>query len=132
MSPTPRTAPANAPSPAQGATLLCHSDALAEGQSRVFEVQDTTLFAIRHQGRAYLYVNRCPHRDVPLHWQDGGFLDDSASLIRCARHGALFLIEDGECVTGPCEGQRLQAVSCREDAEGLWAAPTPSPARDGR
>ena len=119
-------------SPPPGMTRLCRSDALPEGVSRLFERQDTTLFAVRHQGRAYLYVNRCPHRHVPLHWQDGGFLDDSGSLIRCARHGALFLIEDGECVTGPCEGQRLQPVRCWEDANGLWAAPTASPATDDR
>jgi len=119
-------------SPMPGMALLCRSEALPEGASRLFELQDTTLFAVRHQGRAYVYVNRCPHRHVPLHWQDGGFLDDSGSLIRCARHGALFLIEDGECVTGPCEGQRLQPVKCLEAAGGLWRATTASPATDDR
>lgn len=119
-------------SPTSGMTLLCRSDALLEGTSRLFELPDTTVFAVRHQGRAYVYVNRCPHRHVPLHWQDGGFLDDSGSLIRCARHGALFLIEDGECVTGPCEGQRLEPVRCLEAAGSLWRATTVSPATDDR
>lgn len=68
----------------------------------------------------FVYLNRCPHRRVRLDWQQDQFLDDSASLIRCATHGALFLIESGECVAGPCEGQSLKAVACREDAEGIW------------
>jgi nitrite reductase/ring-hydroxylating ferredoxin subunit len=41
-------------------------------------------------------------------------------MIQCATHGALFLIESGECVAGPCAGQSLQALACREDAEGIW------------
>ncbi|PBD26968.1 MFS transporter, partial [Pseudomonas aeruginosa] len=24
------------------------------------------------------------------------------------------------CVAGPCAGERLRALPCREDAEGLW------------
>lgn len=93
---------------------------LAEGNSRGFLVDERRLFAVRRDGRAYIYLNRCPHRGIPLEWQPDAFLDDSASLIRCASHGALFLIESGECVAGPCAGERLRALPCREDAEGLW------------
>lgn len=93
---------------------------LAEGNSRGFLVDERRLFAVRRDGRAYIYLNRCPHRGIPLEWQPDTFLDDSASLIRCASHGALFLIESGECVAGPCAGERLRALPCREDAEGLW------------
>ena len=50
---------------------------------------------------------------MPANW-------GSASLIRCARHGALFLIESGECVAGPCEGDALQVISSKEDADGIW------------
>lgn len=96
------------------------SSQLAEGNSRGFLVDERRLFAVRRDGRAYIYLNRCPHRGIPLEWQPDAFLDDSASLIRCASHGALFLIESGECVAGPCAGERLRALPCREDAEGLW------------
>ncbi len=44
----------------------------------------------------------------------------SASLIQCATHGALFLIESGECVAGPCAGQFLAALDSREDEQGIW------------
>ncbi|EJT83987.1 Rieske (2Fe-2S) domain-containing protein [Pseudomonas putida S11] len=75
---------------------------------------------MRRQGQVYLYRNRCPHRGIPLNWVEDAFLDDSASLIHCAHHGALFLIESGECVAGPCEGEQLQALGCHEDSQGIW------------
>lgn len=71
----------------------------------------------------YVYANRCPHRGVALEWQPDEFLDTSASLIQCATHGALFLIESGECVAGPCEGKSLRAIDCSEDAQGIWINP---------
>ena len=101
-------------------TLLCPPQALAEGQSRGFAVAGWRLLAVRRQGRVHLYENRCPHRGIPLEWQPDQFLDHSGSLIQCATHGALFLIESGECVAGPCAGQQLRALPCREDAEGVW------------
>lgn len=76
---------------------LCPSSHLAEGNSRGFLVDERRLFAVRRDGRAYIYLNRCPHRGIPLEWQPDTFLDDSASLIRCASHGALFLIDRSFC-----------------------------------
>ena len=99
---------------------LCAPHELAEGQSRGFTLADTALLVVRYAGRVHAYHNRCPHRGVPLEWQPDRFLDPSASLIQCATHGALFLIDSGECVAGPCEGQHLRALACREDAEGIW------------
>lgn len=103
--------------------LLCPSSQLVEAQSRAFSLGDLQLLAVRRHGQVYLYRNRCPHRNIPLHWESDRFLDDSASLIQCASHGALFLIESGECVVGPCEGQFLSAVPCREDSQGIWVLP---------
>jgi nitrite reductase/ring-hydroxylating ferredoxin subunit len=100
---------------------ICASSELPEGESRGFSIKGQALLAVRRDGRAYLYRNRCPHRGVALEWQPHRFLDSSGSLIQCATHGALFLIETGECVAGPCPGQSLQAIDCREDDEGLWA-----------
>ena len=31
-------------------------------------------------------------------------------MIQCANHGALFVIENGECVAGPCSGEALVAL----------------------
>ena len=99
---------------------LCSSTHLSEGQSRGFVLDDLRLLAVRKAGQVYLYENRCPHLGVPLEWLPDQFLDHSQSLIQCATHGALFLIESGECVAGPCAGQALSALVCREDAKGIW------------
>ncbi|ROL76809.1 Rieske 2Fe-2S domain-containing protein [Pseudomonas vranovensis] len=100
--------------------FLCHSEHLGEGQSRGFSIDDLGIFAVRRAGTVYLYRNHCPHRGIPLNWEPDAFLDSSASLIACGRHGALFLIESGECVAGPCEGEQLTALNCREDSQGIW------------
>ena len=39
------------------------------------------------------------------------FLDSTHSLIQCSMHGALFRIEDGLCISGPCFDQKLKAVA---------------------
>lgn len=100
--------------------LLCSSDSLPEAQSRGFDVDGFGLLAVRRNNEVFVYRNRCPHRGVPLEWQPDRFLDNSASLIQCATHGALFLIESGECIAGPCEGQSLISIACREDQDGIW------------
>ena len=100
--------------------FLCTSGDLAPNSSRGFDIDGHRLLAVRRDGIAYFYLNRCPHRGIPLEWQPDQFLDHSNSLIQCATHGALFLIESGECVAGPCSGQSLKALNCREDADGIW------------
>ena len=100
--------------------FLCPSQALGEGASRGFALDELRLLVVRREGRVYAYQNRCPHRGVTLEWQPDQFLDSSASLIQCATHSALFLIESGECVAGPCAGQFLTAIDCREDSQGIW------------
>ena len=99
---------------------LCATSELPEGQSRGFSVGDVKVIAVRRDGQPYLYENRCPHRGVPLEWQPHQFLDDSGSLLQCATHGALFLIESGECVAGPCAGQALRQLIVSEDAGSIW------------
>ena len=68
------------------------------------------LLLVRHNERVYCYRNRCPHMGVNLDWVEHQFLDTSGELIQCATHGALFRIEDGECISGPCQGQKLVPV----------------------
>lgn len=98
---------------------LCNSDELQEGRSRGF-ASGGGLLLVRRHGRVYAYRNRCPHRGIPLEWQADQFLDASASLIQCATHGALFLVESGACVAGPCAGKSLSALPCQERDGAIW------------
>ena len=36
-------------------------------------------------------------------------------MLRCSKHGALFQINDGLCVEGPCQGESLQPLKCIVD-----------------
>ncbi|GJM14426.1 MAG: hypothetical protein DHS20C12_28290 [Pseudohongiella sp.] len=83
---------------------------LEEGCSKGIESNDQYLFAVLKDGVHYLYRNRCPHLGTPLEWEEDRFLDADGALIQCSTHGALFQIEDGHCLAGPCLGKHLQAV----------------------
>jgi nitrite reductase/ring-hydroxylating ferredoxin subunit len=58
-------------------------------------------------------VNHCPHAGFPLNCQPDAFLAPQAPLILCAMHGALFEIETGICVSGPCAGLGLRTLPVR-------------------
>ena len=68
---------------------------------------------VRHGSAVRAYVNHCPHAGFPLNWQPDEFLAPEAPLILCAMHGALFEIESGLCVAGPCAGRSLRALPVR-------------------
>lgn len=91
-------------------SILCHSNEISEGKSKGFQIGERFVFAVKKHDRIYVYENSCPHLGIQLEWQPDEFLDNEASLIQCSTHGALFKIEDGECLSGPCLGQSLTAV----------------------
>jgi len=109
--PRPATIPVGEP--------LCALAELAPGHSKGFRVEGTEtpvlIFLIRpidaQNGEIYGYVNQCAHRSMPLDWVEGEFLDTEGKTIVCATHGAVFRIEDGICIDGPCPGKGLQALS---------------------
>lgn len=74
------------------------------------------LMVLRRGEAVFVYVNDCPHWGAPLDFEPGRFLDPTGTLIQCSTHGALFRIDDGTCIKGPCLGARLQAVPCRVEA----------------
>ncbi len=92
-------------------TRLCHIDDIEEGKSKGFELNEGTVFAVNKDAIIYVYKNRCPHLGVELDWQEDQFLDPDGALIQCSTHGALFLIEDGSCVSGPCMGDQLIEIN---------------------
>jgi nitrite reductase/ring-hydroxylating ferredoxin subunit len=62
-------------------------------------------FVVRTGEAVHGYVDRCPHMGLPL----AQTLDDYVheGRILCSWHGAVFAIEDGRCLGGPCPGARL-------------------------
>ena len=105
-----------------------NADALQDNQAREFTVGDSAVFTVKRGDRVYVYRNRCPHLGIELNIQPDEFLDRDGMLIQCANHGALFVVETGECVAGPCLGQSLQALRCKVEDGKLWVA---APAQSG-
>jgi len=88
-------------------TILCSLEEIGEGEAKGFYITRGAFFAIKKNANIYVYRNLCPHQGTPLEWQENKFLDPDGDLIQCASHGALFKIESGECIYGPCAGQTL-------------------------
>jgi nitrite reductase/ring-hydroxylating ferredoxin subunit len=112
--------------PAATERVLCRLADLPEGESRGFPPAPggfTGLFAIRQGAAVRVYVNSCPHIGLPLDPAPDRFLDAKKTVIVCSAHGARFRIEDGECISGPCYGESLEAVPVRIDAEGRVIVP---------
>ncbi|MBN0989207.1 MULTISPECIES: Rieske (2Fe-2S) protein [Amphritea] len=92
-------------------TPLFDISELTENSAKGIELNQRKLFAVCRQGRIYLYENRCPHKGVPLEWLPDTFLDVEKQFIQCSTHGALFTIDKGLCIAGPCAGASLIPVS---------------------
>ena len=94
--------------------ILCALNEITDPGSCGFSAQLTggtrEILVVRVQDRVYGYINSCPHTGAPLDWIPDRFLSLEGDYIQCANHDALFRIEDGICVSGPCTGQGLGVV----------------------
>ena len=106
---------------------LCEASELADGGRGVrFEVlfrgERMPAFAVRHQGRAVAYLNRCAHVAMELDWQPGDFFEPDAEFLICSTHGALYDPATGECRGGACAGHgNLRALTLVErDGAVFW------------
>lgn len=64
-------------------------------------------FVVRYGEQIFGYADRCPHMGLPLARRLDDYLTADGAYIACSWHGALFTVEDGKCVSGPCLGARL-------------------------
>ena len=99
------------------ARVICPLHELADPGAKGFTMGEGDWplrgFVVRRGGNVHAYVNHCPHAGFPLNWSRDAFLAPDAPLILCAMHGALFEIETGLCLSGPCDGLRLRALAVR-------------------
>jgi len=66
------------------------------------------------------YQNVCPHRFLSLSWAPDRFLIGDDGLLVCPHHGATFELDNGVCVQGPCEGDKLTPATVRIENGELW------------
>jgi nitrite reductase/ring-hydroxylating ferredoxin subunit len=86
-------------------------DLIADGGARnyVLQIGDNRFhgFVVRRGEAVFGYADRCPHAGLPLAQQLDQYLTPDGGLIACSWHGAVFAVETGTCVGGPCVGARL-------------------------
>jgi len=90
--------------------LLCAFNDIAESEAQSFTVENTSIFAVKHGNQMYIYENSCPHLGISLEFQPNQFLDIEKRFIQCSNHNALFEIESGLCLSGPCQGKSLRKI----------------------
>ena len=94
-----------------GPTTLCRLADIPDPGSRGVAIAGRDIFLVRRGDLVAGYVNSCPHTGGPLDWVEHQFLDLERRRILCATHGALFRLEDGHCLAGPCRGKGLTKVA---------------------
>jgi nitrite reductase/ring-hydroxylating ferredoxin subunit len=104
--------------------FICNDIELSDPASFGFSVEKNgeTIegFLVKNDGQYFAYKNTCPHTGSPLDWLEHQFLDSEGALIQCAVHDARFLIDTGECVFGPCQGQLLQKLDIKIKDDGVY------------
>jgi nitrite reductase/ring-hydroxylating ferredoxin subunit len=112
----------------QDSTLICAIGQLTDPGSYGFSVEfnGSTIagFVVQRDGEFFAYRNNCPHTGSPLDWVEHQFLDIEGALIQCATHDALFLIDTGECVFGPCPGESLEPLSISVNNANIYLSGT--------
>ena len=108
--------------PNQVGQVLCRLDEIPNGTGLGFDLggddEPLEIFVVRDGPRVFAYLNVCPHTGPPLDWQPDDFMSEDGCHIMCHTHGALFEIEDGFCIAGPCAGDQLKPVTVEVDAAG--------------
>lgn len=104
--------------------LICRLGDLDVPGSRGFTVScgdiQQEIFLVRTTAGVYGYLNSCPHTGAPLDWVPDRFLSQDLSHIQCSTHAALFNVDDGECIAGPCSGDALTPVPLAIDADAVY------------
>lgn len=102
--------------------FVCHTATLQDHQTYGFQVdinnEERGIIVLRQGQEIRAWLNHCPHLGIPLNWQPDEFLSLEGTHIQCSTHGALFTLEEGYCIAGPCRGQSLIALQTEVDTDG--------------
>lgn len=97
-----------------GGLVLCRVQDIPDGKARGFDwprgETKVKILVARRGDRVFGYRNACPHVGVPLEMDADDFMSVDGRYLQCSTHGAMFQVEDGMCIVGPCAGRPLRAV----------------------
>lgn len=110
------------------AVFLCYLDDIDDPGAKGFCVETAgrrqEIFVVRRNNHIYGYRNQCPHTGVCLDWQPDAFLSEAQTHIVCSMHGALFRMDDGFCVAGPCRGDTLPPADTTVIDKSIYLLPS--------
>lgn len=97
---------------------ICEVERLGENQSVKFEIPGQNFsrdaFLIKTNGECKAYYNECPHIGLALDWDDNEFFSTDFAMLVCKNHGATFSPENGDCLSGPCQGIGLKTIPIKQ------------------
>ena len=113
--------------------VLCRFDELKDPGAKGFVFREESAmfsgFVLRQGDSVQGFVDSCPHAGWRLAGMGDHFLTRDDRYILCSGHGALFTLKDGECISGPCFGERLAPWPVKiEDGAVVTDAPSRYPA----
>ena len=100
-------------------TKICNLDDIRDGESIGLSATINgiikKLIVVRAGNSGFVYLNTCPHIGASLELRPGKFLSHDKQNIICSTHGALFEINTGLCIYGPCQDKHLEAIQISID-----------------
>lgn len=86
----------------------------AKVRGRVFQG-----FVVRQGDKFYAYQNLCRHLPITLDLNDDDFFTHDKKFLQCQMHGAMYEINTGLCIGGPCLGAQLMRLELEEEEDRL-------------
>lgn len=100
---------------------------LDEDQARGIEIDGKSIVLVKKDGQVHAYLNWCPHLGIELNFMPDQFLDSDNAFLMCANHGALFEIDSGHCLSGPCSGDALMKIDVKIEGDQILLGDIPTP-----
>ena len=106
---------------------VCAASELEEDQARGVEIDGKSVVLVKKDGQVHAYLNWCPHLGIELNFMPDQFLDSDNAFLMCANHGALFEIDSGHCLSGPCSGDALMKIDVAIEGDQILLGDIPTP-----
>jgi nitrite reductase/ring-hydroxylating ferredoxin subunit len=74
---------------------------------------------VKKAGKFYAYQNLCQHLPITLDLNDDKFFNHENTHLQCHMHGAMYELDTGICIAGPCVGAKLVSLSFTEEESRL-------------
>lgn len=86
------------------------AQATAAGAVRYLTPSGDSYLVVHLDGSQRVFVNRCPHRRLPLDRGGHVVFSPNRQWLICGNHRAKFDPQTGVCIAGPCIGKSLEQV----------------------